>query len=106
MSRHSYSSDWKVQPPGYLDINHRECDRDTDPAVQNIIEKTVPRIVVILRVSMETEGFKKNLVDLLNSVDRAIRRVDFCLGCRRNVIEQIEVGTQLELWVFLTRHDE
>jgi hypothetical protein len=48
-----------AQPPGHFDVDHRECDRKTGPPIQNIIEATVARIVVVDFVAVEAELFEE-----------------------------------------------
>src|SRR5262249_17510628 len=55
MIRHAHAGNRKRQPSRYFQIHSRKRDRNADAPLQNVVEETVARIVVILAVSPEAQ---------------------------------------------------
>ena len=106
MPRHADSGNREIQPPGYLDVNSGKGDGNSDSPVEDVVEEAIARIVIVLRVASESVGLKESGIDLLDSGDRRVGRTQFPLDGRCNSIEQIQIGAQLELRIFLTGHDQ
>ena len=68
VSGQSDSRDRLAQPARHFDVNHRERDRNSRAAIQNIVEATVARIVVVDFVAVEAEIAEQVIVRYANKL--------------------------------------
>src|SRR5262245_7825698 len=101
VSRHADTGDWKVQPSRHFDVYRRQGDRYPDASIEHVIEKTVARVVIVIGVAPKCVSLEKHTVDLLNHFERLLRAAPFLLDRVRDFVEQLEIGIQFQLRIFL-----
>jgi hypothetical protein len=62
------------EPAADLDQNQRERDRDAEAPVEDIVEETVPGIVVLLDVSAESLLLEEKLAHAVKAAERVLPR--------------------------------
>ena len=103
---------------GDLHVNQRERDRDARPAIQHLVEKTVPRVVVLNVVAGEVQlaeqvGVERHHVRVADGIDmrRRFRRDhrrarDTIAGFIAERVKLIEVRAGIELRVLDARNHQ
>ena len=64
--------DVQTDPPADLHEDHRERDRNTEPAVEDVVEAAVARIVVRLDVAAEALLLEQELAEAMQAVERVV----------------------------------
>ena len=73
---HSHADDRKIEASRNLHINRGQGDRNTDAAIQHVVEEAVSRIVIVLGCSAKPESFKQYSVDFSYPLNRRIGRIE------------------------------
>ena len=66
--------DIQPEPAADLDQDQGECDRDAEAPVENLVEKAVAGIVVLLGVSAESLLLEKKLANAVKAAERVLPR--------------------------------
>jgi hypothetical protein len=99
VSRQVYAGDLDPEPPSDPPVDQGKTDRNTCLTIDHVIEITVPRVVVVLRVAGES------LLDEEHPVDRAEGETDV-VGRRtprsrpfRQLLEPVQIQLGIELGI-------
>ena len=72
VTRQADTLDLQADPPPDLHDEHRERDRNAEPAVEDVVEAAVARIVVRLDVAAEALLLEQELAEAMQAVERVI----------------------------------
>lgn len=74
VGREADAVDRQPDPPADLDQEQAERDRDAEAPVENLVEKAVSRIVVLLDVSAESLLLEEKLANAVKAAERVLPR--------------------------------
>src|SRR5262245_29640043 len=69
---HPYSDDRKVDAPRHFYVNRRKGYGDASAAVQDVVKKTIARIVIVIRIAAKSVIVEQNAVDPAYGIDRRV----------------------------------
>ena len=88
--------DGQAEPPTHLDQDQREGDRDAETPVQDVVEKTVPRLVVLLGIPPEPLLLEQELAQAVEAAER-ISLGSCGFGLCRQAVEPVEVFLDVQI---------
>lgn len=88
--------DGQPEPPTHLNHDEREGNRDAETPVQDVVEKSVPRLVVLLGVSPEPLLLEQELAQAVEAAER-ISLGSGGFGLRRQAVEPVEVFLDVQI---------
>jgi len=97
--------DGQPEPPAHLDQDQRERNRDAETPVQDVVEKTVPRLVVLLGVSPEPLLLEQELAQAVETTER-ISLGSGGFGLRRQAVEPVEVFLDVQIRILGSGNQE
>ena len=100
MAWHSDAEQRETDSSCHFHVNQRQRDRNSQPAIQNIIEERIPRIVVVIAIPSQSFLLEQNRVqgvDCVGSVANVASAAGNPLGQRFN---PAHVGFDVEVGVF------
>ena len=97
--------DGQPEPPAHLDQDQRERNRDAETPVQDVVEKTVPRLVVLLGVSPEPLLLEQELAQAVETTERISLGSGGC-GLRRQAVEPVEVFLDVQIRILGSGNQE
>src|SRR6202451_2322955 len=78
-----------------FEIHQRQRDRQSEPTIEDVVEKAVARVVVVLRVALEAFELEQKMRQQLHALDRILAGADDRLGLageRRQLVEILVEG--------------
>src|SRR5690606_22313877 len=106
MPRESHPDQRQPEPPTDFEIDHAQRDRDSEPAVEDIVQEGVPHIVVRLDVAPETLLLEQNPVQFLEYDERRGFVAEPVVDPLGPEVELPQIRPQLELRILLGRDQE
>src|SRR3972149_3325683 len=96
------------ETPSHLQVDRRDGDGDPGPPVKDLIQKAVPRVVVLFGIPSELEISKETTVQRLNApqgVFITLMPKSF-LNLMGHSIQTVQVGFDVQAWILLLGNQE
>jgi hypothetical protein len=97
----AYAENAEIDSLGHFDIHDRERDRDSSPAVDNLVQKAVAWIVVTVAAAVKAERFKQGRVQRADQVSYVAQSGSSLPGQLTKMIKLVYVGLNVEVRIFL-----
>lgn len=101
MRREGDAEEVKPGAPADLEVNHRERDRDTETALQHVVEKRVARVDVVVAIARKAGPHEQEVGERLHALDRVLGLAQRALRRAPQRRQTFEVMGDVEVGILL-----
>src|SRR4029077_2947579 len=80
MSRERHAEEIDAESAADFEINYRKRDRNSEPAIDHVVQKRISRVFEILRVALEALQLEQEMRKQLNFLDGVLAGANYRLG--------------------------